>query len=310
MTGPWRLTLLALGLMSAGALAAPAAAAQALTVCLDEDIALYSVRHKDKGSGFFVALSEAIAQRLERPFKIQWFETKLDPDASRTLDANALLSDGRCELVGGYPLARGALGKPGMPTARMPDFEGAKPADRRRRVQLGTLAPTRAYQYAPLTVVLGPGVAKTVISLADLEGLKLGVEASTMADAILMLYRDGRFVGQITHLVPGRGELLPALEHGDFDATLVNLRRVDAYQAEHPDTKIEASGFYYRIGFNMAYVGLSTEAALIARVDKVIEEMQAKDEIAPLARASGLTYLPPRAPEIVEDFTLSDLQHD
>src|SRR5580704_886960 len=159
MTGPWRLRLLALELVAAGALAGPAAAAQALTVCLDEDIALYSVRHKDKGSGFFVALSEVIAQRLERPLKVQWFETKLDPDASRTLDANALLSDGRCELVGGYPLARGALGKPGMPTARMPDFEGAKPSDRRRRVQLGTLAPARAYQYAPLTVVLGPGVA-------------------------------------------------------------------------------------------------------------------------------------------------------
>jgi ABC-type amino acid transport substrate-binding protein len=283
-------------------------AADALTVCLDEDIPLYS-RHKGaEGEGFVVAVSRAIAERLGRPLKIQWFETKIDPDDSSVLGANALLSDGRCELVGGYPLVRDALGKPGIPTARMPDFEGAKPADRRRRVALGTLIPSRAYQYAPLVLVVSRKAAeKPITGLGDLKGIKLGAEAATLGDAILMLYERGVLVDQITHLVPGRGELLPHLERGDYDAAIVDLRSFDAYRAEHPDTRIKSSGYYYRIGFNMGFVGLSTAAPLIEKVNAAIEELLAKNKIAPLAEAVGLTYLPPHQPEILEHLTLREL---
>jgi ABC-type amino acid transport substrate-binding protein len=303
-------TLLAALLAAAQTFAPPLRAAEPLAICLDENIPLYSLREAGKASGFFVALSQEIAQRLERPLRIQWFETKLDPDASRTLDVNALLSDGRCDLAGGYPLVRDALGKPGMATARMPDFDGAKPADRRRRVELGTLLPTRAYLYAPITIVLAPAVSKPVKAIADLEGMKLGVESSTLSDAILMLYHDGRLVDKVTHLVPGRYELLPLLEQGAFEATLVNLRRFDAYRAAHPETKIKPTGYYYRFGFNMGYVGLSNAAPLVDQVSKVIDDMLGKNDMAPLAQAAGLTYVPPRQPEIHDGFTLRDLRSE
>jgi len=291
--------------------AVPARAADVFTVCLNENVPLYSVHHGKESTGFDLAVAAAVAKRLERALEVQWYESKLDMDASSVLGANALLSDGRCRLVGGYPLARDALGKPGIDTARLPDFDGAPPGDRRRRVALGTLVPSRAYHRAPLTIVLsGATAAKPIRSLADLQGMKLGVEASTLGDAILMLYRDGALVDQITHLTPGRGELMPRLEKGDFDATMVDLRQFDAYRTEHPDTKVSASGFYYRIGFNLGFVGLSTEAALIEQVDKAIEDLLAKDEIAPLAKANGLTYVPPTQPEILEHFNLTDLHGD
>src|SRR5690242_9503532 len=102
----------------------PAArAADTLTVCLDEDIPIYSVHHGEESKGFDLAVARAVAEHLGRALKIQWFETKLDEDSSTTLAANALLSDGRCNLVGGYPLLGDALGKPGAPTARMPGFD-------------------------------------------------------------------------------------------------------------------------------------------------------------------------------------------
>jgi hypothetical protein len=290
---------------------APAGAAEPLAVCLDENIPLYSLHTKGQSSGFVLSLSNAIAERLGRPLKVQWFEVKLDPEDSRALAANALLSDGRCELVGTYPLTRSALREPPSgATARMPDFDGAKPADRRRRVELGTLVPTRAYLYAPMTIVLAPNVHKMVNGLADLDGMKLGIEASTMADAILMLYKNGRFVDRITHMVPGRGELLPRLESGEFEATLVDLRRFDAYRADHPDTKLVPSGYYYQKGLSMGYVGLSTNKALVERVSGIIEDMLSKNEIAPLASAVGLTYVAPRQPEISEDLTFRDLRED
>jgi ABC-type amino acid transport substrate-binding protein len=293
------------------ATAAQAAAADRLRVCLDEDIPLLSVHDGKEGTGFDLAVAEGVASRLGRSLSVQWFENKLDADSSPTLEANALLSDGRCQLVGGYPLVRDTLGRPGAPTARLPDFEGAKPEDRRRRVAMGELIPSKPYRQAPLTVVLsGAASSKQVAALSDLRGSKIVVEASTLSDAILMLFDDGRLVDHITHLIPGRSDLLGRLDKGEFDATLIDLRRFDAYRAEHPDTALKASGFYYRIGFNMGFVALAKEHALIDQVNAALRDMAEKGEILTAAKAAGLTYVPPRAPDVLEHLTLKDLREN
>ncbi|HEV2548605.1 MAG TPA: ABC transporter substrate-binding protein [Stellaceae bacterium] len=300
----------ALWILAALLSATPAFAADPLAICLDENVPLYSRHDKGGSSGFFVALSEAIAARLGRSLKIQWFETKLDADSSSTLEANALLSDRRCMLVGGYPLVESALGKPGTDTARLPDFAGATPVDRHRRVALGTLVLSRAYLYAPMTVVLGPTRHQAVKSLGDLDGLKLGIEASTLGDVVLMLYKNGRHIDHLMHVAPGRDELLPRLERGEFEATLVDLRRFDAYRVQHPDSKITPTGFFYRAGINMGYVGLASEMTLINQVNAVIDDMLAQNEMARLAAKIGLTYVPPHQPEISPELTLRDLRED
>ena len=125
-----------------------------------------------------------------------------------------------------------------------------------------------------------------------------------------MTYDDGRFADQVTHVVPGRGELLAELEKGTYDATLVELQRFDVYRGEHPDTKLRLSGYYHRFGFNMGFVGLATEADLIAAVDKAIAEMLAKNELPPLAAAAGMTFLPPRSPEIRRNIPLGELSKE
>ena len=143
-----------------------------------------------------------------------------------------------------------------------------------------------------MTIVLGPAAASARIAdLSDLKGLRLGVESGTLANAVLMLFGDGRFADQITHVVPGRDELLPRLEKGDYDATLISLRRFDAYRAEHPETKLVPSGYYLPIGFNMGFVGLSTDRDLIEKVNRSIAEMLDSGELSALARAAGVTYL-------------------
>ncbi|HEX6840152.1 MAG TPA: hypothetical protein VF113_01440 [Stellaceae bacterium] len=294
-------------LMLAGT-ATMATAQDTLRVCLDENVPPYSVRHGRDGSGFDLAVADAVAKRLGRSLAVQWFESKVETDSSSTLAANALLSDGRCQLVAGYPLIKDALGKPAAETARLPDYDGATPADRRRRVALGTLVPSRAYHHAPLTVVLAPGVAKPITGLADLDGLKLVIEASTLEDTILMTYQDGALVNHITHLVPGRGELLPRLEQGGFDATLIPLHRFDAYRAQHPETALKASGYYHRIGFNMGFVGLATETALIEQVDAAIGDMLAGGVLPALAEKAGMTYVPPLPPDVRASLSLSDLR--
>src|SRR5262245_51201590 len=123
---------LALGLVPFLVIAA-AAAQETLRVCLDENVPLYSVRKGKDVTGFDLKVAEALAKRLNRRLVIQWFETKLEADSSLTIEANTLLSDERCDLVAGYPLIKGNLGKPRMQAARMADFAGAKADDRRRR---------------------------------------------------------------------------------------------------------------------------------------------------------------------------------
>jgi len=279
-----------------------------LRICLNKELPPFSVRNKQGGAGFDVLTAQAIAKRLGRPLIVQWYESKLDEDASSKIESNALLSDGRCDLVAGYPLVKDALGKPGLETARLPDFAGARPADRRQQVALGTLIPTTPYHFAGLTIVLG-GKAKErrIADLGDLEGLDLVIEAGTLGDVILMTFEHGRFVSRISHLVPGRGELFPRLEAGEADATLIPVHRFDAYLIEHADSKLAPSGYYLSIGFNMGFVGLASSSQLIEQANAAIDAMLKDGELAALASAAHMTYLPPRQPYILDHFTMSDL---
>jgi len=296
-------------LMAASAIPATAAG-DVLKVCLDEDLPPLSAHHRGAPDrGFDVALAQAVAGRLGRSLQIQWFESKLDEDSSPALEANALLSDGRCSLVGSYALTKDALVVPGIKTAKLPGLEGATGPDRRRRVPLGVLAPSQPYIYSPLTIALGPKARdRRIAGVGDLAGLRIGIESGTLADAILMTFDNGRLIDDITHLVPGRDDLLGALDRGDFDATLLDLRRIDAYRAAHPDTKLAASGYFYPIGVNRGYVGLAGDPDLLVAVNKALSDLQAAGAIADLGQAAGLTYLPPREPAILGDVWLKILQ--
>jgi ABC-type amino acid transport substrate-binding protein len=302
-----RLALVVAGL---GVCASVSAQAPALRVCMNEDVPPYSVARGDAGSGFDVALATALAKNLGRALEVQWFESKIDDESSPTLEANALLSDKRCELMAGYPLLEHALGRPAAKSARLPDFRGAVARDRRRRVDLGEVIPSRPYQRAPLALIFAPGIAKRpVANLADVEDLRFGAEGGTLADAILMLYKKGKLIDRITHFPPGRGEVLTRLEAGEIDATFVTLHRFDAYRIKNPATRIQHSGFNYPIAFNLGYAALSGNAALIEQVNSALDSMRASGEIGKLARASGVTYVEPVQPFVSPAITFRQLEN-
>ena len=287
-----------------------AAAGDVLKICLDENLPpLSEHRRGEPDRGFDVALAQRVAAQLDRPLEIQWFGSKLDDDTSPALETNALLSDGRCALVGSYPLTQDSLVVPGVKTAKLPDFEGASRDDRRRRIPLGVLAPSQPYIYSPLAVVLASKARnRRIADLGDIAGLRIAIESGTLADAILMNFDNGRLIDDITHLVPGRSDPLGALDRGEFDATLLDLRRLDAYRLTHPENKLATSGYFYPIGANRAYVGLSANQELLVAVNKVLSGLQAAGTIADLGRAAGLTYLAPREPTVLGDVWLKVLQ--
>ncbi len=153
-----------------------------------------------------------------------------------------------------------------------------------------------------MTVVLGPKARERKITgIGDLAGLRLVIESGSLGDPILMTFDKGRLIDNITHLVPGRSDMLGALNKGDFDATLLDLARFDSHRAAQPDTAITASGYYYPIGANRGYVGFASDPALIEAVNKALTELAAEGKIAEFAKQVGLTYLPPRKPAILGD---------
>jgi ABC-type amino acid transport substrate-binding protein len=307
-----RASPLACALAVAAALgsAAPIRAGEPLRVCLQAHDPPLSSRGNGAGSGADVALSRTLAERLGRPLAIQWFVTRRDPDSNPASEANALLSDARCELVAGYALIADALGHPRAATAKLPPFDGATPDDRHRWIRLGELMASRPYRFDALSVVLSPGHADLRIhKLADLADLSLGVEIHSLPDLIAMSYAAGRLDEHVVHFPDARA-LFAQLEDDSLDAGFVDLHQFDAWRLEHPGTRVAASGYTHSIGFNIGFVGLSTNQALIKEVDPVLSDLMSSGEVSRIAGAAGVTYLPPRSPAVAPGVSLAALSGD
>ena len=292
--------LLALGssLAAAAPPDAPNSAEKTLRVCLQANDSPLSVRNSEK-DGFAAALSRSIAERLGRELRVQWFVSRDDPDASLIKEANALLSDGRCQLVAEYPLVRDTLGPPSAPVGKLPPFDGAAPDDRRRWVTLGELVATRPYRLDALTVVMSAQKGdRPIHKLADLAGLTVGVETATLADAIAMNYGDGQLREHVVH-VPDARALFDRLQRGELDAAFVALREVDAWRLKHGPAGLAATGYVHSAGFNMGFVGLAADRVLIEAADDAISGLQSRGAIEAIANAAGLTYVPPRSPAVL-----------
>jgi hypothetical protein len=203
-----------------------------------------------------------------------------------------------------------ALGQPRAETGKLPPFEGRTPEDRRRLVRLGELVPTQPYRFDALTVVLSPGRAdRQVKRLADVADLSLGVESHSLADLIAMSYEQGRLVDHVVHS-PDARSLFEQLQGGTLDTSFVDLHEFDAWRHQHPGTSVTASGYTHSIGFNIGFVGLAANRALIARVDAILSDLASHGILSTTADASSVTYLPPRTPEIAPKVPLAAFAGD
>jgi ABC-type amino acid transport substrate-binding protein len=269
-----------------------------------------SSRGGDLPSGFVLTLSQTIVEHLNRQLQVQWFVSRDDPDANLIKDANALLSDGRCQLLAEYPLLNETLETPRVPTAKLPPFDGATPDDRRRWVKMNSLAATRPYRLDGLTVVLSAQAANlTVRRLADLDGLKVAVQIATLPDAIAMKYGNGQLIEHVVHMRETR-DVFQALQAGSADAAFVDVRSFDAWRGAHGSDGLKLSGYFHSLAFNMGFVALASNMALVKQVDVVLADLQAHDAIAPMAANAGLTLMPPRTPAVRPNVPPAALEGD
>jgi len=188
--------------------------------------------------------------------------------------------------------------------------DGAKPEDRRRWIALGELVATQAYRFDAITVALSPPRSEHAVhTLADLTGLKVGVEIHGLPDLIAMTYRQGALAEQVVHVTQARA-LFAQLESGDIDAALVDERELDAWRLSHSGTRVAPTGYRHSIGFNIGFVTLSTNGALIDRVNAALAELLAHGNLIEIARANGMTYSAPRSPDVSPEVALDALSGD
>ena len=302
-----RLLFAALAVLTVAA--SQASAAEPLRMCLDESAPPFSFNTDGKTGGFDLALAQAIAGELDRSLSIQWFSTEDQPEAGKDTKTSvaALLGDDRCDLAGAYPLLAGSLGSDLSDAGHLPRYKGGTREDRRRSIPLSPLMATAPFIYTAPTVVLGPtGSGTTIHTLADLDGVRIGVEQSSVADIILMLYEHNRLLPRLHHIPPGRG-LLERLDAGEYDAVLVDLHRFDGYRVTHPTTALKLTGYLHPVGFNLGFVGLARQSDLIHAIDAMIGRWLQDGTIERMAANAGLTYLPPRDPPVRPSLSLADL---
>ena len=281
-------------------LTSQAFAAEPLRLCLDENAPPFSFNRGGTVGGFDLELAQTIADGLGLSLKIQWFNTEDQPEAGKDTKTSiaALLADDRCDISGSYPLFADDINGSLTDQGHLPRIKGGTKEDQRRLIALSPLIATVPFVYTAPVIVLGPDVSVSSIrALADLDGLRIGVEQSTWADIILTAYQQGRFLPQLHHIPPGGG-LLERLEAAQYDATLVDLHRFDGYRLTHPTTPLKLTSFLHPLGFNLGFVGLARKAELIGAVDAVVNRELQDGTIERVAIRAGLTYLPPRDPAV------------
>ena len=277
-----------------------------LTVCAADGNAPLSHRQNGEPRGLDVEVAKAIAAELGTSVKWLFYESEYDRDRTLAQEVNALLSSGACELASGYALFASDLGAPSRPTARTPDYEGARPRRQRPFILLQNLSATRPY-YAMAMGVVTRDASMKVDTLADLQNVKVGAVTGTMAGSALMLYRNGLLQGSLVTLTQ-RENALEALDAGRFEATLASLTTYDAYRLRNPATRLARAAYVHPLRVNLGFVGLEKEQDLLAAANQVIERARANGQLERWAQAAGATWIAPRPPDVVSGFGVQDLR--
>ena len=294
--------------MLAASLVGAGACAQSLTVCMAEDNPPLSYRAQGENRGLDVRVAQAIADEMQRKLQIVFFESKYEQDSALTHEVNALLSSGVCEMASGFALLASDLGPPSRPTARVPDYPGAKRPPQRPWIKLGTLVPSLPYHAMAMGLVVRDP-ARGGATLADPGDAKIGVVSGTLAGTTVSLYRNGKLRPQLVSLAQNQ-DVLEQLEAQRFDATLVALDRLDAWRIAHPDTALRRAAYTHPLRINIGFVARSDTPDVIAAADRVIERARADGALRRWTEQTGTTWIAPAEPPVTAAIGLADLMRE
>lgn len=280
----------------------------ALTVCLAKNGGVMSARRSRGGAGLDYELAAALAGRLGLDLRVEWFESEQDEESTPIREIYALLSYGVCDIVPGFALYETALGGLYRTRAALPRWDN-RPADlgREFQVDLEPVAVSAPYARMEMGVVYrDAGFERDIEKLADLDGLRVGIEQGTLAGVLTLRQGTERMVAEAVTRNPGP-DFLWRMEQGEFDAALVTIGAYDFHKKQNFVSTLVLDQYRHPIGFNLGVAVAERNRALLERIDPVIAELVADGGMAALAAKSKVTYAPPRAPVVQPKLTMRDI---
>lgn len=280
------------------AVAAQAADVEPVTVCLNKDNPPFSLLKNGQESGFDVEVARSVAQQLNRPLDIKWYQKERRSRVPVSLKTSVLVTAGVCQLVGGFPLVQSSLERPaGGEEAMLPPVDGWPDEKRQNPVKGAQLLASQPYHFAGITPVLGPKVQGEIRVLEDLLPYRLGHRPASIGDLIAMAYKQGLLLKNVAH-VDVQVEVFDAMARGEFDATLVEAHKFDLFRAENPQTPMRASRLMLPVGFNIGFVTTAQNAALLKAVDVAIVDLIKSGAIVQAADGANLSWSTPQQPAV------------
>ncbi len=280
-----------------------------LAVCFEYNNKPYAFRTGSTNHGLDIDLSMQLGKRLGESVKVQWFDGAMSDNNPVSLDANALLSSGVCDLVAGYALMQNSIGPPEAHWARVPEYAGGpKRAADRPVVPLGTLHASLPYRREALVIV--SDLAKplpAIEGLADLRSLRIGITTSSLAGAVVRAFDDGALAPRVISYGWTENPL-DALKRGDVDVAVTEISKLDVFRNAHPDSSLQEVGPPLEVGVNIGLVALASNQGLLDAIDAEIRAMREDGSFARLSLVNGMTYVAPTqdqpsAPFLVKDLT-------
>lgn len=283
-------------LMAASGVAVANDGTTALTVCLNKDNKPFSYLADGKGGGFDLAVAQAVAQQLNRPLEVRWYEKERRKRGPVSVKTSVLVASGVCQLVGGFPLVQSSLERPaGGEETTLPPVDGLGEETRKKPIKGAQLYPSNGYHFAAVTPILGKGVNGDVRSLDDLQPYRIINRPASSGDLIAMAYKKGQLLKNASH-VDIMTDPLDAVAKGDADVTITESHMFDLYKLANPQTPLRASGLMLPIGFNIGFVTTQEHAGLLRDVNAALEKLQKSGELDKAARGEQLTYIAPIQP--------------
>lgn len=277
-----------------------------LTACLPLNGGAMSGRRAEGGTGFDYGVVADAAARLGLGLEVVWFEGELEEESDPVRDTYALLAKPKCDVVPGVALMEGSIGQPPAARANVPRWKKLKRDEIRRPdfVDLVPLAATKPYARMEIGIVLR--APRTVGRLADLKGLRLGIEEGTLAGAITMAQAPADLRADAISLPPGP-KFLWEMEAGRFDAALVSTGAYDFHKRQNRVTTLVLSDWRHPLGFNTGMALAADRDGLRAALDRVLGAMLADGTVSRIAAENAVHVAAPRAPDIAPRLTMRDL---
>ncbi|MFT5946735.1 MAG: hypothetical protein ACI807_000980 [Paracoccaceae bacterium] len=279
-----------------------------LTACLAKNGGVMSSRRANGGAGMDHEVAAALADRMDLALAVEWFESKQEEESSPVREAYAMLAYGVCDIYPGFALYETSLSAFFGTRAAPPRWDN-RPATlgREFQVDLEPISVSDPYARMEMGVVYrSPEFERDIKRVADMEGLRLGVQQGTLAGILTLRQGTDRMAAGALTLNPGV-DFLWKLEQGEFDAALVTIGEYDFHKKQNPVSTLVLDEYRHPIGFNLAIAMLKRNRDLLDWIDPLIHEMIGDGTMAAMASKSKMTYSVPHEPWVESHLTMRDI---